>query len=197
MTMKCDYSEKLRKCFTSPTSYMSVAEEREFTLQALKIALEAKKKKQAILEKVEDAPSKPKKLKNHNNSSSMSTLRPHDQSIMNESAFQKEKRSRKAEEHSFVTHSFLSLHNLSKEVETINAKEDSKNSVFITAENSGGTGTSPNDYSTLLRSFHKKKQRGGGLNDSLNSSKQGLLPRIKQNANREMMRELEELEKNN
>lgn len=49
MTMKCNYSEKLRKCFTSPTSYMSVSEEREFTLQALKIALEAKKKKQAIL----------------------------------------------------------------------------------------------------------------------------------------------------
>jgi hypothetical protein len=62
MTMKCDYSEKLRKCFTSPTSYMSVAEEREFTIQALKIALEAKKKKQAILEKVEEAP-RPKKTK--------------------------------------------------------------------------------------------------------------------------------------
>lgn len=28
MTMKCDYSDKLRKCFTSPTSYMSVGEER-------------------------------------------------------------------------------------------------------------------------------------------------------------------------
>lgn len=51
MTMKSDYSDKLRKCFTSPTSYMSVSEEREFTIQALKIALEAKKKKQAILEK--------------------------------------------------------------------------------------------------------------------------------------------------
>jgi hypothetical protein len=49
--MKSDYSDKLRKCFTSPTSYMSVSEEREFTIQALKIALEAKKKKQAILEK--------------------------------------------------------------------------------------------------------------------------------------------------
>ena len=49
MTMKCDYSDKLRKCFTSPTSYMSDSEEREFTLQALRIALEAKKKKQAIL----------------------------------------------------------------------------------------------------------------------------------------------------
>lgn len=54
MTMKCDYSDRLRKCFTSPTSYMSVSEEREFTLQALKIALEAKKKKQAILEKTEE-----------------------------------------------------------------------------------------------------------------------------------------------
>ncbi len=28
MTMKSDYSDKLRKCFTSPTSYMSVSEER-------------------------------------------------------------------------------------------------------------------------------------------------------------------------
>ena len=28
MTMKCDYSDKLRKCFTSPTSYMSVGEQR-------------------------------------------------------------------------------------------------------------------------------------------------------------------------
>lgn len=53
MTMKCDYSDRLRKCFTSPTSYMSVSEQREFTLQALKIALEAKRKKQAILEKSE------------------------------------------------------------------------------------------------------------------------------------------------
>ena len=183
MTMKCDYSEKLRKCFTSPTSYMSVAEEREFTLQALKIALEAKKKKQAILEKVEDAPTKPKKPKNNN---SQSTLRVHDQTVTNESAFQKDKRSRKGDEHSFVTHSFLSLHNLSKEVESIAAREDPKNSVFITAENSGG-----NDYSTLLRSFQKKKR--GGATEPSTGGKQGLLPRIKQNANREMMRELEEL----
>ena len=35
MTMKCDYSDKLRKCFTSPTSYMPVSEEREFTLRKL------------------------------------------------------------------------------------------------------------------------------------------------------------------
>ena len=55
MTMKCDYSDRLRKCFTSPTSYMSVSEEREFTLQALKIALEAKRKKQAILEKTDES----------------------------------------------------------------------------------------------------------------------------------------------
>lgn len=70
MTMKCDYSDKLRKCFTSPTSYMSVGEEREFTSQALKIALEAKKKKQAILEKVEDAP----KVKKNNSKGSLTTL---------------------------------------------------------------------------------------------------------------------------
>lgn len=37
------------------------------------------------------------------------------------------------EEQSFVTHSFLSLHNLSKELDSINPKEDSKNNVFITA----------------------------------------------------------------
>jgi hypothetical protein len=49
MTMKCDYSAKIRRCFTSPTEYMTVAEEKEFTTQSLKIALEAKKKKQSVL----------------------------------------------------------------------------------------------------------------------------------------------------
>ncbi len=42
------------------------------------------------------------------------------------------KTKRGVEELSFVTHSFLSLHNLSKEIDNINTKDD-KNSVFITA----------------------------------------------------------------
>ena len=79
---------------------------------------------------------------------------------------------------SFVTHSFLSLHNLSKEIDNINAKDD-KNSVFITAENNG-------DYSSLLHSFHKKK--GKASECDLSGTKQGLLPRIKQNVNKEMMK---------
>ena len=60
--------------------------------------------------------------------------------------------------------------------------------MFITAENNA-------DYSSLLHSFHKKK--GKSTNCDLNGSKQGLLPRIKQNVNKEMMKELEDLEKNN
>jgi|JI6StandDraft_1071083.scaffolds.fasta_scaffold06656_10 hypothetical protein len=50
MTMKCDYSGKIKRCFTSPTEYMTVSEEKEFTMQSLKIALEAKRKKQSVLE---------------------------------------------------------------------------------------------------------------------------------------------------
>jgi hypothetical protein len=46
-----------------------------------------------------------------------------------------------------------------------------------------------------LHSFHKKKGKGSVCD--LNGTKQGLLPRIKQNVNKEMMKELEELEKNN
>jgi hypothetical protein len=47
----------------------------------------------------------------------------------------------------------------------------------------------------LLHSFHKKK--GKNSTCDLSGTKQGLLPRIKQNVNKEMMRELEDLEKNN
>jgi len=75
-----------------------------------------------------------------------------------------------------VTHSFLSLHNLSKEIDNITNKEDTKNSVFITAE----TGA---DYSNLLHSFQKKKGNSSSVCD-LNGNKTGLLPRIKQNANK-------------
>lgn len=94
----------------------------------------------------------------------------------------KTKKTRKVEELSFVTHSFLSLHNLSKEIDSINAKDDNKNSVFITADNNA-------DYSSLLHSFHKKK--GKTSNCDLTGTKQGLLPRIKQNINKEMMSELD------
>lgn len=82
----------------------------------------------------------------------------------------------RVEELSFVTHSFLSLHNLSKEMESINGgREEGKGSVFITAE----TG----DYSRLLHSFHRKGGKQGSTCE-LGGSKQGLLPRIKQNVNR-------------
>jgi hypothetical protein len=81
-----------------------------------------------------------------------------------------------------VTHSFLSLHNLSKEIDSIGGREEGKNSLFITAESG--------DYSRLLHSFHKKSKGRGSVCD-LNGSKQGLLPRIKQNVNKEMMKELE------
>jgi 5'-3' exonuclease len=74
-----------------------------------------------------------------------------------------------------VTHSFLSLHNLSKEIDNINGKDETKNSLFITAENG--------DYSRLLHSFHKKNSNKDSLCD-LNGTKQGLLPRIKQNVNK-------------
>jgi 5'-3' exonuclease len=81
-----------------------------------------------------------------------------------------------------VTHSFLSLHNLSKEIDSIGGREEGKGSLFITAESG--------DYSRLLHSFHKKSKQTGSVCD-LNGSKQGLLPRIKQNVNKEMMKELE------
>ena len=88
----------------------------------MKIALEAKKKKQAILEKAEDAP----KIKKNSSKGSLNNLngslydklsnrentfvsKNEDSTLMN-----KTKKDRKHEEMSFVTHSFLSLHNLSK-----------------------------------------------------------------------------------
>ena len=48
---KCDYSSQMEKCFTSATRYMSVISEKQFTQRALKIALEAKLKKQALYSK--------------------------------------------------------------------------------------------------------------------------------------------------
>jgi len=64
---------------------------------------------------------------------------------------------------------------LSKEIDNITGKDDTKNSLFITAENG--------DYSRLLHSFHKKGNNKNSVGD-LNGSKQGLLPRIKQNVNK-------------
>ena len=92
------------------------------------------------MEKAEDAP----KIKKSSSKNSLNTLngslydklsnrentfvcKNDDSSIMN-----KTKKPRRDQEMSFVTHSFLSLHNLSKEIDSINAKDD-KNSVFITA----------------------------------------------------------------
>ncbi len=49
--------------------------------------------------------------------------------------------------------------------------------------------------------FNKKRKMNKEIDDSMNlttsKSRQGLLPRIKQSVNTSMMRELEELEKNN
>jgi hypothetical protein len=50
-----------------------------------------------------------------------------------DSFFEKTKKSKRNEDISFVTHSFLSLHNLSKEIDSITGKDDTKNSLFITA----------------------------------------------------------------
>ena len=56
--------------------------------------MEAKKKKQAILEKVEDAPSRPKKVKKD---LSQPVLKLHDQTNVNESGFRKERNSKKGD----------------------------------------------------------------------------------------------------
>ncbi len=53
ISLKEDYSGKLKQCFTSPTKYMSVKEESEFTTESLNIALEAKMRKQLLLKEKE------------------------------------------------------------------------------------------------------------------------------------------------
>jgi hypothetical protein len=144
MTMKCDYSDRLRKCFTSPTSYMSVSEEREFTLQALKIALEAKRKKQEILEKPEEQPNRLKRNQTQGQLSSVTTskqLPKEEGGDVSGMSFTKSRK--KMEELAYATNSFLSLSNLEKEMETINLSKkeskavlpaiaDTKNSLFLT-----------------------------------------------------------------
>jgi hypothetical protein len=91
------------------------------------------------LEKVEDVP-KPKKTKaslNSLNGSLYDKLSNRENSfngkVPEESFFEKTKKSKRVEELSFVTHSFLSLHNLSKEIDTITGKDEPKNTLFITA----------------------------------------------------------------
>ena len=107
------------------------------------------------------------------------------------------------EEVGFVTNSFLSLNNLSKQLENINSSskkkisqnDEERNSLFITAEDK-----TFEEYSSLLHSMNKKKKKQIFTQEDLNltgKSRQGILPRIKQNINKEMIRELEELEKNN
>lgn len=74
-------------------------------------------------------------------------------------------------------------------------ENDERNSLFITAEDK-----TFEEYSSLLHSMNKKKKKQLFTEQDLNvtkKSRQGILPRIKQNVNKEMLQELEELEKNN
>ena len=50
----CNYSSKILSCYSSPTSYISVSIEKQFTEKALKIALEAKLKKKMMYAKPEE-----------------------------------------------------------------------------------------------------------------------------------------------
>ncbi|CAD8174304.1 unnamed protein product [Paramecium pentaurelia] len=50
VSKKCDYSTVIKQCFSSATDYMSVEDENAFTESALKIALEAKRKKKEMYE---------------------------------------------------------------------------------------------------------------------------------------------------
>ena len=120
----------------------------------------------------------------------------------------KTKSRKKLDEIAFATNSFLSLTNLEKEMESINLHsgssknlarskdESAQNTVFITAENQ-----TYDEYSSLLHSMNKKRKKQifteNDLNMTAKSRQEGLLPRIKQNGNKEMMGELDELEKNN
>lgn len=120
----------------------------------------------------------------------------------------KTKSRKKLDEIAFATNSFLSLTNLEKEMESINLHsgssknlarskdESAQNTVFITAENQ-----TYDEYSSLLHSMNKKRKKQifteNDLNMTAKSRQEGLLPRIKQNVNKEMMGELDELEKNN
>lgn len=108
---------------------------------------------------------------------------------------------KRIEELAFITNSFLSLHNLSREIEVLRLRDksqmnDSKGSLFITADEKG------NESASLFPSFNRRKNRNATLQveselKQPTKSSHGLLPRIKQRVNNEMLGELNELEKNN
>jgi len=118
---------------------------------------------------------------------------------------QRDKKAKRIEELGFVTNSFLSLHNLSKEMEilnvTLNANKrpaesrlnpnDSKGTLFIT-ENDGQN--TLNQSQSCMNLFNKKRKMNKEIDESMNlttsKSRQGLLPRIKQSVNTSMMKEL-------
>ncbi|CAK89279.1 unnamed protein product (macronuclear) [Paramecium tetraurelia] len=50
----CDYSTVIKQCFSSATDYMSVEDENAFTESALKIALEAKRKRKEMYEQKQE-----------------------------------------------------------------------------------------------------------------------------------------------
>ena len=104
-----------------------------FITEALKIALEAKRKKQAILEKTEEM--KPKKRKENLNPIQTASITKYQNSKENASSGSKfeesvlttkTKQKKKMDELGFVTNSFLSLNNLSKELENINSSKNQK-----------------------------------------------------------------------
>jgi hypothetical protein len=74
---------------------------------------------------------------------------------------------------------------------------DSKGTLFITDDPNNTT----LNQSQSCVNMNKKRRKNKDLDDSMNlvtsKSRQGLLPRIKQSVNTSMMRELEDLEKNN
>jgi hypothetical protein len=76
---------------------------------------------------------------------------------------------------------------------------ESKGTLFIT-ENDGQNNTL-NQSQSCMNLFNKKRKMNKEIDESMNlttsKSRQGLLPRIKQSVNTSMMKELEELEKNN
>lgn len=69
--------------------------------------------------------------------------------------------------------------------------------MFITAEDQRDN----NQTQSCLNLFAKKKKKNHDIDQSIvmstSKSRQGLLPRIKESVNSSMMKELEELEKNN
>jgi len=48
MCLDRDFSDIMRQCFSSPTEYMKVSEEAQFSKEALRIAIEAKLQKELV-----------------------------------------------------------------------------------------------------------------------------------------------------